>query len=418
MLFPRLTGLLAFGLAAASAFAQPSPSPAPAPAAAAAPGAAPAPAAKTYSQQDLDQLLAPIALYPDSLLAQVLMASTYPLDVVEAARWSKANPTVKDKALEDAMQQQRWDPSVKALTSVPQVLQQMNDKLDWTQRLGDAFLAQQTDVMNTVQSLRAKAQAAGNLQSTSQQQVKTDTSSGKTVYVIESPKPDVIYVPTYNPYTIYGPWWYPAPPFYMYPPAYVYPPGLAFTTGVFVGAAIWGGCNWGSSRVDINVNHYNQFNRTTITQNNWEHNAANRRGVAYGDSNVASRYDKGADQRAAQREQFRGRADDAGAGLKGGQGDLAGAAKSSGAAKSAAGDAGSRDFGSAAGNRDGGRAAGSRDAGGGSSGRDFSSRDFANSSGRGGGFSGVGSGDAMRGASARGGSSRGSMGGGGGGRRR
>ena len=413
MLFPRLTGLAAFGLAAASALAQPAPMTAPPPVvtATSAPSAAPATAAKTYSQQDLDQLLAPIALYPDSLLAQVLMASTYPLDVVEAARWSKANPTVNDKALEDAMQQQRWDPSVKALTSVPQVLQQMNDKLDWTQRLGDAFLAQQTDVMNTVQSLRAKAQAAGNLQSTSQQQVRTDMSSGKTVYVIESPKPDVVYVPTYNPYTIYGPWWYPVPPFYMYPPAYVYPPGLAFTTGVFVGAAIWGGCNWGSSRVDININHYNQFNRTTINQNNWEHNAANRRGVAYGDSSVASRYDKGADQRSAQREQFRGRVGDDGAGLKGAQGGLGGAA--------GRGAGGGSALGGADGIRDAGRSTGSRDFGGGSSSRDFGSRDFSNSSSRsGGGFSGVSSGDAMRGASARGGASRGAMGGGGGGGRR
>ncbi len=132
--------------------------------------------AKTFSQQDLDQILAPIALYPDALLAQIFMASTYPLEIVEAARWVKANPNVKDKALEDAMQKQTWDPSVKSLTTVPQVLGQMNDKLDWTQKLGDAFLAQQKEVMSTVQSLRAKAKAAGNLESTGQQVVKSETA--------------------------------------------------------------------------------------------------------------------------------------------------------------------------------------------------------------------------------------------------
>ena len=128
--------------------------------------------AKTFSQQELDQILAPIALYPDALLAQIFMASTYPLEIVEAARWVKANPNVKDKALEEAMQKQAWDPAVKSLTAVPKVLEQMNDKLDWTQKLGDAFLAQQQEVMKTVQSLRAKAKAAGNLESSEEQVVK------------------------------------------------------------------------------------------------------------------------------------------------------------------------------------------------------------------------------------------------------
>jgi len=179
------------------------------------------PAAKTFSQQDLDQLMAPIALDPDELLAQVLMASTYPLEVVEAARWAKANPKVTGKALEEAMTKQKWDPAVKSLTAVPQVLQQMNDKLDWTQRLGDAFLAQQQDVMDTVQALRAKADAAGNLKSSEQQVVKKETQASQTIYVVESPKPEVVYVPTYNPSVVYGPWWYSTPPYYMSPPAYV-----------------------------------------------------------------------------------------------------------------------------------------------------------------------------------------------------
>ena len=132
------------------------------------------PAAKTFSQQDLDQILAPIALYPDPLLAQIFMASTYPLEVVQAARWVKANPKITGKALEEAMTKQTWDPAVKSITAVPQVLQQMNDKIDWTQKLGDAFLAQQGDVMDTVQRLRAKAYDVGNLKSSEQQVVKTE----------------------------------------------------------------------------------------------------------------------------------------------------------------------------------------------------------------------------------------------------
>jgi len=203
------------------------------------------PAAKTFSQQDLDQILAPIALYPDPLLAQIFMASTYPLEVVQAARWVKANPKINGKALEEAMTKQTWDPAVKSITAVPQVLQQMNDKIDWTQKLGDAFLAQQGDVMDTVQRLRAKAYDAGNLKSSEQQVVKTETHGTQTIYVVQPAKTEVVYVPTYNPTVVYGAWWYPAPPYAMYPPAYVYPPGIAFATGVVVGAAIWGNCHWG-----------------------------------------------------------------------------------------------------------------------------------------------------------------------------
>ena len=272
-----------------------------------------APASKTFSQQELDQLMAPIALYPDALLAQVLMAATYPLEVVEAARWLKANPKVAGKALEDAMAKQSWDPAVKSLASVPQVLQQMNEKLDWTQKLGDAFLAQQGDVMDTVQMLRAKADASGNLKTSEQQLVTTQTQGTQTIYVLESPKPEVIYVPTYNPTVVYGTWWYPTPPYYMYPPAYIYPPGLAFATGIFVGAAIWGGCHWGwggHSSVNVNINRYNSFNRTNISNNNWNHNSDHRRGVSYRDQNVANKYNRGSNAQASKaREDFRGRAD-------------------------------------------------------------------------------------------------------------
>ena len=244
------------------------------------PGAAPAATATTFSQQELDQLVAPIALYPDDLFAQVLMASTYPLEIVQAERWVKANPLLKDKALQDALQQQPWDPSVKALTVVPQVLTMMSEKLDWTQKLGDAFLAQQKDVLATAQALRAKAQAQGALKDSKEQKVTTDTSGGSQVIVIQPTNPEVIYVPTYNPAVVYGAWPYPAyPPYYYYPPGYVAGGALlGFTAGVIVGGAIWGNTNWRGGDVNINVNRYNDFNRTNVSNGNWSHNAQpNRR---------------------------------------------------------------------------------------------------------------------------------------------
>jgi hypothetical protein len=265
---------------------------------------------KSFSQEELDQLLAPIALYPDALLAQVLMASTYPLEVVSAERWVKANPTLKDKALEDALQQQTWDPSVKSLAVFPQVLTMMSEKIDWTQKLGDAFLAQQKEVMATAQSLRAKAQAQGALKDSKEQKVGTDTSGGTTVITIESTSPEVVYVPTYDPMVVYGAWPYPAyPPYYWYPPGYVYAPGLWFAAGVAAGWAIWGNCNWRGGDVNINVNRYNNFNRTNISNGNWNHNAQHRGAVPYRDQGVAKQYGRGQSADAASREAFRGRAD-------------------------------------------------------------------------------------------------------------
>jgi hypothetical protein len=362
--------------------------------------AAPAPAAeggKTFSQQDLDTILAPIALYPDALLAQILMAATYPLEIVEADRWVKANPKVKDQALQDAMEKQAWDPSVKALTAVPQVLDQMSQKLDWTQKLGDAFLADQKDIMATVQGLRAKAAAAGNLKSSPEVAVKTEQVESKTVYVIESSKPEVVYVPTYNPATIYGSWWYSYPPYSMYPPAYVYPPyaGLHFAAGVVVGAAIWGNMNWGGNNVNINVNKYNNFNKANLQNNNFNHNAANRKGVAYKDQGVANKYNRGASAQNSQaRSQFQGRD---GGGGGGARADNYGGGGNRGSASASQRGGGASQMGS-----------GSRG----------SASQMSSRGGGGGGFQGAGGG----GASTRAASSRGSMsrggGGGGGGRRR
>lgn len=268
------------------------------------------------TQEQLEQLVAPIALYPDSLLAQVLMASTYPLEVVEAARWVKANPDLEGKALEDALEKQSWDASVKSLTAFPQTLEMMNDKLDWTTDLGNAFLAQQEQVMSAVQTLRQKAKKEGNLESNEQQTVKVEEapSASQTqtqTIIIEPANPQVVYVPTYNPTVVYGPWPYPAyRPFYWYPPGYAFVgSAISFGVGMAVGSALWGGCNWGRGDVNINVNKYNNFNRTNINNSNWNHNSNHRRGVGYRDQGTREKFG-GRDQarRQQSRDSFRGRA--------------------------------------------------------------------------------------------------------------
>ena len=311
--------------AAAVALAAPAPLPIAAQPASTPPAtgtASAAPASAPFKAEEIEQLVAPIALYPDALLAQVLMASTYPLEVVLAARWTKANPNVSGAALENAMQSQTWDPSVKSLTAVPQVLAMMEQKVDWTQKLGDAFLGQQEEVMKAVQRLRAKASAAGNLKSGKEQTVTTKTEGGETIIVIE-PATEVVYVPTYDPAYVYGPWPYPAyPPYYWYPPGYYYPGG-AFLAGIIIGAWFWGGCNWGGgggggNRVYVDHHRYNNFNRTNISDGNWRHNVEHRQGVAYRDQATAKQFDRDFSGNAASREQFRGRAD------TGARGDLGG----------------------------------------------------------------------------------------------
>jgi Protein of unknown function (DUF3300) len=302
--------VLMSGLAAAPAHAQ------------AATAAAPvqtqihAPVEAQLPKGQIEQLVAPIALYPDPLLTQVLMASTYPLEIVEAARWSHDNSMVNGQALQDAMQMQSWDPSVKALTAVPQTLQMMSDKLDWTQQLGDAFLAQQQDLLAAVQKLRVQAQAAGNLQSTPQQVVTTEApavgaaASGPQPIVIEPVNPDVYYVPVYDPAVAYGAWSYPDyPPFNWSPPGFVASNVVSFAAGVAVGAAIWGGCDWWNHNVIINVNRFNVFNHTNINVANttWTHDPAHRHGVPYQNAGLTRRF--GVANEAAAREAFRDRAD-------------------------------------------------------------------------------------------------------------
>jgi Protein of unknown function (DUF3300) len=312
--------------------------------------AQPAAEDKTFSQQELDQLLAPIALYPDSLLAQVLMASTYPLEIVSAERWVRANPGLKDKALEDALQKQSWDPSVKSLTVFPQVLNMMSEKLEWTQKVGDAFLAQQKDVMATAQALRAKAVAEGTLKDSNEQKVVTQKTESTTIIMIEPANPEVVYVPTYNPALVYGAWPYPAyPPYYYYPPGYVAGGALlGFTAGIIVGGALWGNLTWGGGSVDIDVNRYNNFNRTNISNKNWQHNAEHRGAVPYRDKGVAKQYNRGQSPGAQARDSYRGRSDIGGQFAK--SGDAAGRGAGSFDRRGSAGQSFSRDYSGTRGN--------------------------------------------------------------------
>jgi hypothetical protein len=262
-----------------------------------------------FSKQQLDQMLAPIALYPDDLLTNVLMASTYPLDVVQAARWRKEpeNTRLKGDALANALAPKDWDPSVKALVQFPQVLDTMSDKLDWTQKLGDAFLSQQDEVMDEIQVLRAKADDAGNLKSNKQQTV---TKQSDNVIVIEPATPDVVYVPEYQPSVVYGSWWYPD-----YPPYYWPYPGAAFVNGFFWGAGIavaggiwgWNHFDWHNHNIDIDVNRWNNINvrGAKITSHNWRHDPAHRGPVPYRDKATREKFGQTARPRDGNKD-FRG----------------------------------------------------------------------------------------------------------------
>ena len=312
--------------AAAPPKTPPPAAPAAAPAATAeAPAAtAEAPPAKLPADQ-LDALVAPIALYPDPLLAQTLVASTYPLEIIQLHQWMAKNPTLKDKALADAVAKEPWDPSIQSMAAVPEVVKRLSDDIQWTTDLGNAFLAQQGDVMDAVQRMRSKAKDKGALESNEQQKVETKVVEEKTVIVVQPTNPEVIYVPSYSPTVVYGPPVYPYPPIY-YPP---YPPGAAFVSfsfGVMMGAAFWGGsccgCGWGGNNVNINVN--NNFNRVShrggaggvggvggvggaggvggvggaggvggpggAGGGNWKHNPQHRGGAPYGDRATANKY--------------------------------------------------------------------------------------------------------------------------------
>ncbi len=269
------------------------------------------------SPEQLDQLLAPIGLYPDPLLAQVLMASTYPLEVVQADRWAKSHRGWRGDTLTNALAKETWDDSVKSLVQVPTVLAMMSDKLDWAQKVGDAVLAQQPDVMDSVQRLRGRAKANGKLDSGSQQTVTVKTEEQKQYIVLEPTSPSEIYVPYYQPAVVYGEWPYPA-----YPPLYFAPPpgyvaagalaaGVAFGAGVAAGYALWGSCNWAAHNINVVSNrpvNIANFNRNEASFTRWEHNADHRHGVRYNNDAVRKKYAKTDMQAGRQmRQDFRGR---------------------------------------------------------------------------------------------------------------
>lgn len=371
------------------------------------PKAADSAAAKLPPEQ-LDALVAPIALYPDELLGQTLVASTYPLEMIQLQQWLAKHPGLKDKALRDSVAKQPWDPSIQSMAAVPEVVKRLTDDIQWTTNLGNAFLAQQPEVMDAVQRMRTKAKGNGALESNEQQKVETIVVEQKTVIVVQQSNPEIIYVPSYSPTVVYGPPIYPYPPIY-YPP---YPPGAAFVSfsfGVMMGAAIWGGscchAGWGGGNNNtIIINNNNNFNQINNNRGgggsgNWQHNPSHRGGTPYGDKGTASKYGGSA------RGQSPG---GAGASQRGaGVSDRA----ASGAGNRAASGTGNRAA-SGAGNR----AAGGSDR--------VGNRDIPKSSGSkpsalGGGSSGF-SGSSARASSSRGASSMGSRGGakGGGGRRR
>ena len=232
------------------------------------------------SQEELAQILAPIALYPDTLLAQMFMAATYPLEIVEAARFVKENSSFKEDALDKALKEKEWDVSVKSLCHFPSVLASLSKNLEATKKLGDYFLDDQKAVMNMVQILRAKAQEEGNLKTTEEQKVVVE----KEIIIIESTNPEVIYVPSYSCTYVYGPWWYPYyPPYVWYPP----PPRYGFGVGVVVGIGIGSWCrpNWRHGNIDIDINRTTNFNRNVNRGGGkggtWKHNPKHRQGVAY-----------------------------------------------------------------------------------------------------------------------------------------
>ena len=275
----------------------------------------PAPA---YPPQQLDQLLAPIALYPDPLLAQIMMAATYPLEIVEAERWVQDpnNSRLRGDGLAAALQQQTWDPSVKSLVPFPQILVMLNSRLDWTQAIGNAFLAQQAAVMDSVQRLRAQAQAAGTLQSGPQETVSAD---GQNI-MIEPANPDQVYVPYYNPSSAYGSWANPDyPPTYFPPPpgyGYTAGSGIYFGIGVGVLAGLWGWDRWDWMHHDIAIDpeRYNGINSYAIAHDHrpaysgtiWQHDPAHRVGVPYVNQAVQQQFERAPAGSVDARRDFRG----------------------------------------------------------------------------------------------------------------
>ncbi|MCK9296817.1 MAG: DUF3300 domain-containing protein [Desulfobulbaceae bacterium] len=248
--------------------------------------------AEKYSREELAQMLAPIALYPDTLLTQVLMASTYPIEVIEADRWRKTNPTLKDEALDEALLSQDWDPSVKAICHFPSILALMSERISQTTNIGNAFLVQEAEVMNMIQELRARARQQGNLSTNAEQKVLVE----RETIIIEPANPRVIYVPYYDPFSIYGPWWYPAyPPYYWGPPGLGIGVGISFWPGFYFGFSFgnWSYFDWHHHSIYIHVHkrpRYVSHDRWVTSPGPWHHAPRHRRGVAYRDKYTAHKY--------------------------------------------------------------------------------------------------------------------------------
>src|SRR5262245_53848201 len=272
--------------------------------------ASPVAVSEAIPPDQLDSLVAPIALFPDPLLAQTLAASTYPLELMQLQQWLARHPELQGKALADAVERQPWDASVQSMAVLPDLVKRLTEDIQWTTDLGNAFLAQQSGVMDAVQRMRQKAQAKGNLKTTPQQMVETQVVEQKHVIVIEPSQPEVVYVPSYDPMYVYGPPIYPYPPIY-YPPAGYYAAGMAVSFGVGVAmGAFWGSgggwgwnAGWGHNDIDINrnntfvrnsnINASRNFNGTraaNVNSNRWQHNAAHRGGTPYRDSPTANRF--------------------------------------------------------------------------------------------------------------------------------
>lgn len=264
-----------------------------------------APAAPKISNDQLDALVAPIALYPDPLLSQVLVASTYPLEVVQLQQWlAQDGQYLNAKAVTEGVQKQDWDPSIQAMAALPSVVKQMSDNIKWTSDLGNAFLAQQSEVMDAVQRMRTKAKDGGKLRSNEQVKVETQQVESKTVVVIEQASPEVVYVPSYDPMFVWGVMAYPYPPFYG---GYYGGAAIWYGSGIAIGVA-WGGgwgygCGWGGGTININrnnnfVNHYNnrnlnrgdRVNPLGSGNNTWRHNPQHRGGAPYPNRDIANRY--------------------------------------------------------------------------------------------------------------------------------
>lgn len=390
--------------------------------------------------EQLDSLVAPIALYPDPLLSQTLVAATYPLEIIQLQQWLLQNKNLKDKALADAVKKQDWDPSIQAMAALPDVVKRLADDIKWTTDLGNAFLAQQNDVMDAVQRMRQKAQGTGNLKSTEQQKVETKVIENKQVLVIEQSSPDVVYVPSYNPTVVYGAPAYPYPPI-AYPPPGYYAAGMAisFGVGLAMGAA-WGGgwgwnAGWGGNN-NVYINHNNNFvnnsNRQNVNNinrsgnaggrgNSWQHNPKHRGGAPYSDRATARQYGGTSrgdsmstrQDRARQNEGQRGSSGRAAVNDRSAQGRQPRAETNDRASGARTGASGSGGAGNMNGNRGGGDRVGNR-----STSRDGGSRSSSAFGGGSGASSGSGArASSSRGASSMGGGSRGGRGGGGGRRR-